>query len=76
MYICVSRNYFLTWDAWGIIKGAPSRCRTQGLLVTGQNQDMDGKKLRWGTKITSLQRDDAGGTERARKEGPEREEDV
>lgn len=37
---------------------------------------MDGKKLRWGTKITSLQRDDAGGTERARKEGPEREEDV
>lgn len=43
----------------GIIRGAPWRCRTQGLLVTGENQAMDEKKLRWGTKVTSLQGDDA-----------------
>lgn len=43
----------------GIIRGAPWRCRTQGLVVTGENQAMDGKKLRWGTKVMSLQGDDA-----------------
>lgn len=56
----------------GVIKRAIWRCKNWGLLLTskGENKATDRKQLRRGTKITSLQGDDAGVTgEPGRKDG-------
>lgn len=61
------------WGTWGYCQRSSLEVQKLGTTVNkAKNKAMDdGKNLRWGTKMTSLQNDDMGVTEWARKKGME-----